>query len=108
MAKLSRHAGLQTVAIRPTPSPTCHHLHCFAGSHKVLLHVRGSERAALARHVETVFGPGSESAPALLRQILAARSIVEVALRPLELTGQVQLCSGKRTGTALRPVLTPA
>ncbi len=43
---------------------------------------------------------------ARLRQTLAARSIVEVALRPLEPTGQAQLRSEKRTGTALRPVLT--
>jgi len=39
---------------------------------------------------------------ALLRQFLAARSIIEVALRPLKLTEQAHFCLGKRNGTALR------
>jgi hypothetical protein len=39
--------------------------------------------------------------PALLRQFFAARSNIEVALRPHKLTGQGQLCSGKWTGKSL-------
>ena len=55
--------------------------------------------------------PGSEASPwrrllvALLRRFFAARSIIEVSLRPLKLTGQAQLCLGKRTGTRLAALL---
>src|SRR5260221_708219 len=38
---------------------------------------------------------------ALLGEFFAARSIIEVAPRPHKLTGQAQLCLGKRTGRSL-------